>query len=371
MTPLFERQVLVCCGAGGVGKTTVSTALALECARRGQRVLVLTIDPSRRLAETLGVRRNLDAPVAISAETLDSLGMSGASLDAWMLDPQRVSEITVDRLAPNRESAERLKANRMFRNVSAMIAGMQEYTAMEALHEFSTAGRYDTIVLDTPPARNALAFLDGPERLERLLDRRILALFERAEHTSGIRRAAAELIARVMTAVFGEKNWDDLQEFFELFAPILEQLRQNAGAMWERLDNPELTGFLVVASPLAESVADCEVFIQEASSRRIPLAGVVVNRVHVGHPEAVMPRELIAARPDLRVALERLEQFAEDEALIAARDAAAIHDVQARVGANAHVVALRDRGAGAAMLSVLAGVGRELGEALDRPLRRS
>jgi anion-transporting ArsA/GET3 family ATPase len=152
---LTAKRVIVVCGAGGVGKTTSAASLAVAAARAGRRVLVITIDPSKRLAQTLGVSAQELEPVALSLERQQAVGIAApGDLSAWMLDPQAVSDQTVRRLATDDASAELLLRNRVYRHVTSMIAGMQEYTAVEALHEFIRDDRYDLVVLDTPPSRD-------------------------------------------------------------------------------------------------------------------------------------------------------------------------------------------------------------------------
>jgi anion-transporting ArsA/GET3 family ATPase len=154
-----EMQTVVCCGAGGVGKTTVSAALAVAAARAGRRVLVLTIDPSRRLAETLGISASLPEPIPLPADRLAAVGVRApGAIDGWVLDPARIADRVVGRLAASPEDAERLKSNRIYQGVSNMVAGMQEYTAVEALHTLSASGRYELIILDTPPSAMPSAF---------------------------------------------------------------------------------------------------------------------------------------------------------------------------------------------------------------------
>ena len=162
---ITTKKVLVCCGAGGVGKTTTAAALALAAARSGRRVLVLTIDPAKRLAQALGIREHMRHPTPLSPETLAQAGVTTGTLDAWMLNPDVVFEGLVHRMAPTMAQAERVLKSRLFRHLSELVAGMQEYTAAEALYELSTTGRYDLVVLDTPPARNALDFLEALGKL--------------------------------------------------------------------------------------------------------------------------------------------------------------------------------------------------------------
>src|SRR4051794_17026632 len=146
-----DATVIVCCGAGGVGKTTTSAALALGAAKLGRRVLVLTIDPARRLAQAMGIPENSVRPVTISPEQLRAVGVEQGALDAWMLNPRVVFDGLVRKLAPTPAQAERILKLRLYQALSDLVAGMQEYTAAEALFGFSTSGAYDLIVLDTPP----------------------------------------------------------------------------------------------------------------------------------------------------------------------------------------------------------------------------
>ena len=160
---LQSKRLIVCCGAGGVGKTTTSAALALAAARLGKKVLALTIDPSKRLAQTLGVDRNTPEPVKINRDRLEALNVPlTGELHAWLLDPQLISDKVVNEEAG--DQAETLKNNLIYQQISGIVAGMQEYTAVEALHQFLQDRRYDLIILDTPPARHALRFIDSPER---------------------------------------------------------------------------------------------------------------------------------------------------------------------------------------------------------------
>ncbi|MBL9037708.1 MAG: AAA family ATPase, partial [Archangium sp.] len=176
-TVITSKRVIVCCGAGGVGKTTTSAALALAAARSGRRVLVLTIDPAKRLAQALGLKDHMRTPTPIPKEKLDEAGVTTGTLHAWMLNPDVVFEALVRRLATSPAQAKRILDSRLFRHLSELVAGMQEYTAAEALYELSQSGAYDLIVLDTPPARNALDFLEAPGKLAKFLDEKILNLF--------------------------------------------------------------------------------------------------------------------------------------------------------------------------------------------------
>jgi anion-transporting ArsA/GET3 family ATPase len=272
-----EKRVVVCCGAGGVGKTTVSAAMALAAARAGRRVLVITIDPSRRLAETLGVDRDLVEAVALSPERARAVGIEEPGrLSTWMLDPQRISNRVVKRLSSDPAKVQALLENRVYKNITAMIAGMQEYTAVEALHEFVTSGKYDLVILDTPPSRNALRFLDAPSRAGTFLDRRIFRLFVPGEENL-IRQAASRIIEKVLDITLGEGARKELQEFFQLFEGILLHLNRNQGEMKRFFAGDEIS-FVLVVSPTQAAVEEAFYFEQKTRELELPLAGFVLNR---------------------------------------------------------------------------------------------
>lgn len=272
-----EKRVVVCCGAGGVGKTTVSAAMALAAARAGRRVLVITIDPSRRLAETLGVDRDLVEAVALSPERARAVAIEEPGrLSTWMLDPQRISNRVVKRLSSDPAKVQALLENRVYKNITAMIAGMQEYTAVEALHEFVTSGKYDLVILDTPPSRNALRFLDAPSRAGTFLDRRIFRLFVPGEENL-IRQAASRIIEKVLDITLGEGARKELQEFFQLFEGILLHLNRNQGEMKRFFAGDEIS-FVLVVSPTQAAVEEAFYFEQKTRELELPLAGFVLNR---------------------------------------------------------------------------------------------
>jgi anion-transporting ArsA/GET3 family ATPase len=271
---LLTSKTLVCCGAGGVGKTTTSAALALAGAQLGQRVLVLTIDPSKRLAQALGVARNTPRPVELSAERLERLGVTEGRLSAWLLDPQLVSDGVVKREA--REQASALMSNMIYREVSGMVAGMQEYTAVEALRSFVHDEQYDLIVLDTPPSRHALRFLDAPERVASFLDKRIFKLFT-PRRTGLVGRLAGRALDEVLERAFGAEVSADLKEFFELFGGILDHLNEHQQEMGAFFKSSEVCFYLVTTAG-AEVVEEARAFAEQARARGLPFGGVVLNR---------------------------------------------------------------------------------------------
>ena len=313
MSSLFAtRRLLVVCGAGGVGKTTTSAALALAAARSGRRVLVVTIDPSRRLAETLGVDRHPKAPVALSAERLAALGVRPPGhLSAWMLDPRTVSDQVVTRFSKTPAEAERLLHNPIYRNLSEMVAGMQEYTAVEALHDFLQDDHYDLVVLDTPPSRDAMRFLDAPERVGGFLDRRIFSLFIPGEGGL-IRRASQALITRVMDLAFGEQTRQELQQFLGLFGMLLDHLNRNQAEVEAFLKTPAV-GFLLVTGPAREPLDEALHFAARARNLGLPVAGYLLNRSLARHAHLPLPTAPPGTPEVLARAIARLAPHAEAE----------------------------------------------------------
>lgn len=341
---VLERRIVVCCGAGGVGKTTASTALALAAARRGKRVLALTVDPSRRLAETLGVERNLKTPVSMPDDRLREAGIEApGALETWMLDPQLVAARVVRRFARDEEHAQKMMQNRLYQQITRMVAGMQEYTAMEALYGFVKSDKYDLIILDTPPSRNALDFLDGPRRLQRFFDGRIFQLFKPGDSSGFIRRAASDLIKRAMSGVFGEENYVELQEFFDSFSDLFSLLTVNAGEMRGLLSNPNEVSFFLVTSTAPESITDAFFFQRKTADMELPFRGFLLNRSQALQHQRAFPDESILTDPGNPVqisALSKLRQLAELEHSAMLRDQEILRDLQQRCGDEGTALAL-------------------------------
>ncbi len=330
---LLEKRVLVCCGAGGVGKTTVSAGLAIAAARAGRRVLVVTIDPSRRLAETLGVKSNLSQPVSLPEESLTKAGITPpGSLFAWVLDPQIVSDGVVRRLISNPDDAESLLANRIYRNVTAMVAGMQEYAAIEALHGFVVNDAYDLVVLDTPPSRNALRFLDAPTRARSILDSRVLSLLV-PEEGNLIRQFATRLFEEVLDLAFGRDARVDIQSFFKLFGRVLGHANKNQEAVQEYFRTKRV-GFLLVTSPAREALSEAYYFEKKTREELgLNLCGYILNRSTSFALDRALPdpSSLPAQAPaELRRALAKLMGAAETERDTARRHAELAEELRGR-----------------------------------------
>ena len=277
-----ERGVIVCTGPGGVGKTTAAAALAIAAARRGRRTLVLTIDPARRLAQSLGLRELGDEPHPVA-------GVDG--LDAMMLDMKRTFDAVIDRHAPDPRRAERIKTNRFYTQLSDSLAGTQEYMAMEKLYELHASGGYDCLVVDTPPTRSALDFLDAPKRLTDFLEGRFLKLFLSPGMSAGraIGRVAAlssGLFLKVASRVTGADLLEDLGEFFASFEDMYEGFKYRAQAVY-RLLGSHTCAFVVVTSPETPALREARYFLQRLAQDGMPTAGLVVNRTTPALPAAL------------------------------------------------------------------------------------
>lgn len=271
---ISDRHIIVCTGSGGVGKTTVAATLALAAAAQGRQTIVVTIDPAKRLAQSLGVDTLDNTPRAVVGRD---------NLDAMMLDMQQTFDEVIDRHADHPSKAARIKANRFYQQLSSSLAGTQEYMAMEKLYDLHTAGHYDCIVVDTPPTRNALDFLDAPKRLTDFLDGRFLKMFLTPGLSAGrtIGRVAAFGTGMFMKAagrITGASVLDDLAEFFQSFDGMYEGFKQRAQAVYALLSSGQ-AAFVVVSTPEPAALREARYFIQRLGKDAMPLAALVLNRV--------------------------------------------------------------------------------------------
>ena len=268
-----ERHVVVCTGAGGVGKTTTAAALALGAARAGRRSIVLTIDPAHRLAQSLGLRTLDNTPRPVR---------DVENLDAMMLDMRRTFDEVIDRHAPSLARAEAIRSNRFYQQLSQSLAGTQEYMAMEKLYDLHEAGHYDCIVIDTPPTRNALDFLDAPKRLTDFLEGRFLKMFLAPGLRAGkaFGRAATwgtGLFMKAASRITGAGVLEDLASFFQSFEGMYTGFKERAQSVYKLLQSPS-SAFVVVATPEPPALREARYFLQRLAQDGMPTAGVVVNR---------------------------------------------------------------------------------------------
>jgi anion-transporting ArsA/GET3 family ATPase len=276
-------EVVVCCGLGGTGKTTTSAAIALSRARAGQRVVVLTIDPARRLADALHLPLLGSEPTAVPLRGLDVPG----SLHALMLDRKGTWDAVVLRFSPDADVAERLLANRYYAAVSTRLTGSHEYMAIEKLAELVEAGRWDVVVVDTPPTQHLLDFLDAPERILRVFDRSVLSALVEPEpgFLGAVTRKAVGLVNRIA----GDTVMGDIHEFFRLISGLSGHFRERGKKVGEILAGAT---WLLVVNARAPDRADLESFLGALSERGLALAGLVVARVSPEPPPPVPPEEL-------------------------------------------------------------------------------
>ena len=353
LAPLVEeRTVIVCCGAGGVGKTTTSAALALAAARRGRRALVLTIDPARRLAQALGIPPTGKEPVHIDDTLLKNAGIElaeGGELHAWMLDPKVVLESVVDRFAPSEEDAAKIRGTRLYGALGEVVTGLQEYTAAEALFEFKERGLYDLIILDTPPSRNALDFLDAPRRLARFLDERTLAVFapDPNKKPNAVIRAASKVVQTALTRTFGEGFAEELSTFLGSFGKLFGKMRVHASGVRKLLLSDEAS-FVVIASPEEAALTEAVFFKGRIKDLGLVAEGFVLNRSYASDQVLETPAEAQSRlTPDgaLESGLAKLGPLAETEASRITAD----KDLLAKLTEEGH----KDGGHGAVALPFL------------------
>jgi anion-transporting ArsA/GET3 family ATPase len=320
---LEDRSICICAGSGGVGKTTTSAALAAGLAARGQRVAVLTIDPAKRLADSLGLDELVNEPRRVDPRLFENAGVEmRGELWAMMLDAKATFDDVVRRHAPDAETRDRILQNRIYRQISNALAGSQEYMAMEKLFEINQEGRYDFLVLDTPPSRDALDFLDAPKRLTQFIEGRGMAMFMKPTgFATRVVGRGSSMAFGVLKRITGLDLLADLSEFFQAFSGMVDGFRERAKRVSELLADPA-TCFMVVCGPQGEPISEAVYFHRKLVEAKLPVGGVIVNKVHYqadaeagGEAEADL-RDLLDEELAARVA----SNFADYQAL-AQRDA--------------------------------------------------
>jgi len=341
---LEGMRVCIVAGSGGVGKTTASAALALGLAAAGQRVAVVTIDPARRLAESLGLEELGNDPRQVSAEMLASHGVQmKGELWAMMLDPKATFDDLITRLSPDARTRDEVLGNRIYQQMSSAVAGSQEFTAVAKLYDLHNEGGFDVLVLDTPPSRNALDFLDAPDRLTDFFEGRPLKLLL---VPTGI---AARLMSRGTAVVFsvlkrltGVDLMDDIAVFFRALSGLTDGFKERAAGVKTLLADPATT-FLIVTSPEREPVAEAIFFHGKLHEAQMAFGGLIVNRVNVAgddrEPE-VVAAELRAAGLAAPLASKVAESVADLQRL-AARDAKSIERLKDELGEPDPIVVAR------------------------------
>jgi anion-transporting ArsA/GET3 family ATPase len=330
-----KTKVIVTCGSGGVGKTTTAAAMALIGAEAGRHTVVLTIDPARRLAQSMGLTELDNTPREVK-------GVENGQLFAMMLDMKRTfDEVILENSTP--EKAEKIFANPFYQSLSASLAGTQEYMAMEKLGQLVHENAWDLIVVDTPPSRSALDFLDAPNRLGRFLDGRMVRMLAAPARTGGrvgarVMTASLGIVAKAFTRILGGELLSDVSTFVSALESTFGGFRERAQKTYELLQQPG-TAFVVVAAPEPDALREASYFVERLSNDKMPLAGAIINRTHTTVPADGVPpltaaradaaADVLADKPDatlaeaaLRVHVE-VASAAEHDARMAARFASA------------------------------------------------
>jgi anion-transporting ArsA/GET3 family ATPase len=331
---LDAQRLLICVGSGGVGKTTTAAALGIAAANRGRRTAVLTIDPARRLRDALGITTLDGEPHRVPLGRRPTAG----SLDAMILDTKRTFDELIQRYAPTAAAAERVLRNRIYESVSTALAGSQEYMAMERLHALATSGRYELLVVDTPPTQQALDFLEAPERLTALLSSRAAAILQNpslilAREGSRLAQAALGAVLRGLERFTGFELLRDVAEFVGGLEELSAGFQERAATVARFLREPA-TSFVLVTTPETARIAETLAFHRELVRAGLPFAGFVINRVlpsallgdppfpdvegatgpdlRLGRKLANLQRRLTALVRDERVEIDRLRAAAPD-----------------------------------------------------------
>lgn len=295
---LSRTRLVVCVGAGGVGKTTTAATIGLAGALRGRKAMVLTIDPARRLANSLGLKQfgNEETKIDLGALGVDAPG----ELWAMMLDSRSTFDNLIARIAPDEAARQRILGNHVYRHMADTFAGSQDYMATEKLYDLVVGDRYDLVVLDTPPVKNALDFLEAPGRLIHFMDERVLKWFLQPGSDGGavfgkrLMMGTSAVVYRLLSYVFGKDFIEDLTGFFEDFQGLYAGFVERHDTVL-KLFKSNTTSFVTVCAP-TESSLDVAVFFQEElSKRRLPRGGVVVNQVHACDGESHDAKEALGA----------------------------------------------------------------------------
>jgi anion-transporting ArsA/GET3 family ATPase len=337
---LDERRVLVVCGSGGVGKTTTAAALGVQAALRGRRVLVCTIDPSRRLATSLGLDRLPDKPRVLDLDRVAPGRDGKGALWAMTLDTKRTFDALVEKHAATEAARRRILENRFYKQVSSALAGSHEYMAMEKLLELTADERFDLVILDTPPTRHALDFLEAPERLMGFLDTGILRWFLKPYFVAGrltlkVATRTGALAMKIVDNMLGLQFLQDLSEFFLAFEGMYAGFKERAGRVRDLLRSAE-AGFVLVASPAPLTLDEALYFHQRLRDNRMPFVAFVVNRVHPD-PAQGFPATRAAADIDDELA-EALVDVFQDQRRLARADRRSVERLEGGTGQDAILV---------------------------------
>ncbi|MET3984275.1 ArsA family ATPase [Streptomyces sp. PvR034] len=297
-----STRIIVCCGSGGVGKTTTAAALGVRAAERGRTVVVLTIDPARRLAQSLGIDSLDNTPRRVAGVGGADDARGGGELHAMMLDMKRTFDEIVEGHADG-ERAQAILENPFYQSLSAGFAGTQEYMAMEKLGQLRARDDWDLIIVDTPPSRSALDFLDAPKRLGSFLDGKFIRVLMAPAKVGGragmkFLNVGMSMMTGTLSKLMGASLLKDVQTFVAAMDTMFGGFRTRADATYRLLQAPG-TAFLVVAAPEADAVREAAYFVERLAAERMPLAGLVLNRVHGSGADQLSAERALAAAENL------------------------------------------------------------------------
>ncbi|HEY8583071.1 MAG TPA: ArsA-related P-loop ATPase, partial [Capillimicrobium sp.] len=329
------KRVLICAGSGGVGKTTTSAALAVGLAAAGQTVAVVTIDPAKRLADSLGLDGLDNEPRRVDPERFAGHGLEmRGQLWAMMLDPKHTFDDLIEQLSPDERSRDEILSNRIYQELSGAVAGSQEFTAIAKLYELDRSGRFDVLVLDTPPSRNALDFLDAPDRLTSFFEGRALRVFLAPTGLAAkVMGRGTSVVFGVLKRVTGVDLLQDLSVFFRALGGLIDGFRERADGVKALLSDPGTT-FLIITSPEREPAAEAVFFAGKLAEAGMPFGALIVNRVTPGDGLDAEPEE-VAEELEGRLGEELAGKVAaayRDARVLAQRDAATIERLRREAG---------------------------------------
>jgi anion-transporting ArsA/GET3 family ATPase len=323
---------VVCAGSGGVGKTTTAAALAMGAAAEGAKVAVVTIDPAKRLANSLGLEELGNEPRLIDPERFTEHGIEmRGELWALMLDAKRTFDDLIEHLAPDARTRDEVLSNRIYAQLSNAVAGSQEFTAIAKLYDLDASGDFDLLVLDTPPSRNALDFLDAPERLTGFFQGRAIKVFLRPAGFGGrILGKGTGVAFGLLRRVTGVDLLEDLSVFFRALGGMIDGFVARADRVGALLSDPGTT-FLIVTSPRHDPVEEAIFFHRKLREAGMPFGGLVVNRMHTApESDGALPDDLVQELGATLAA--RVTASARELAALADRDEANVAHLRERLG---------------------------------------
>ncbi len=338
MTPfeqlIRKKEIIVCCGSGGVGKTTTAAAVAIQAAVLGQKVIVLTIDPAKRLANSLGLSELGNEERRVSPGKFAEAGIKPkGELYAMMLDTKRTFDELVIKYSVNDEMRDRILNNVLYKNISDAFAGSQEYMAMEKLYEIYYEDKYDLIVLDTPPTKHALDFLDAPRRMTEFLDGSVLKWFLKPYFSAGragirVFQKGSAVILKTLERVTGIAALKVASEFFLAFEGMYDGFKERASGVYELLRD-RTTGFLLVTSPEDITVEEAMYFYDKLIEYDMPFFGLIVNKAHIGFRLDAQTVRLLSDGASAELARKLSASLSQND-----REERAMHSVTARLIGN-------------------------------------